>query len=719
MRSTNIISVWVVVCAFLFSLNVHPSDRLSGRSADLNSLNLKRNGDPNILLITIDTWRHDRLGFHNPKFVKTPNMDRFARRSLVFQNAYAHNPVTLPSHVNILIGATSLYHGIADNSGFILEDQFLSLAEYLKDRDYNTSAFIGAFPLDSRFGLSQGFDVYDDDYGTHNSLDFFFVERRAEKVIQLAVDWISRQNRKWFSWIHIFDPHQPYLPPAPYDKLYAGDLYSGEVAYVDHCMGKLFDLLEEKNLMADTMAIITGDHGEALGEKGEQTHAYFAYNNTILVPLMIYIPGTQHRVIAENACHADIFPTICDVLDTRPPDHIQGESLIPLAEGRKRKNPDIYFESLTPFLNRGWAPLRGFIRGKLKFIDLPIKEFYDLQTDPDEENNLSKTRDLKKYKADLYRMRKRLEGKAKLNRSQKIDPETRRKLESLGYITGRSSTPNKKFTEKDDLKTLLPLQNKMLGALEAYQNGLTDRAIRELGEVVAASPTFVLVYRNMATIYKNSGRLNEAVGILRKGLAENPGSTNLMSKLGIMLTETGQVEEAISLLEKCIRDDEHDPELYNYLGVAYYKKGDFESAIKQYRKVLDLDHNYAPVYNNFGSLYLVVYQKNRDERAYRLAMQNFNKALEIDPRLFSALNGRASAHYFKNEIFLAQKDWRKAIEVNPDFSEPYFNIGISYLKSGDKKSALRYFSLCKQRLYDRLPVRDQNRLDRLIRDASY
>ena len=168
----------------------------------------------------------------------------------------------------------------------------------------------------------------------------------------------------------------------------------------------------------------------------------------------------------------------------------------------------------------------------------------------------------------------------------------------------------------------------------------------------------------------------------------------------------------MKVLKEC-----YDPELFNYIGVAYFKKGDFKRAIDHYNKVLELDHNYAPVYNNFGSLYLEVYQRNRDQHAYELSMQNFNKALELDPRLFSALNGRASAYFFKNKLNLAQQDWERAIKINPDFADPYFNIGISYLKSREKESALHYFSLCKKRLYRKLPLREQKRLDRLINEA--
>jgi tetratricopeptide (TPR) repeat protein len=316
------------------------------------------------------------------------------------------------------------------------------------------------------------------------------------------------------------------------------------------------------------------------------------------------------------------------------------------------------------------------------------------------------------------KLRKSLEGEKRAQRSTRVGSDTQKKLRSLGYMSNVSTSKKTVFTEDDDLKTLLPLQNRMLDALNRYQDGAVETALDELKAVAKESPSFVLVYRHMSTILHKEGRIPEAADILRGGLEKNPDSVNLMSKLGIMLTEAGRMDEAITLLEKSVVIVEDDPEIYNYLGVAYYRKGRFQEAIKNYNRVLELDHNYAPAFNNLGSLYLAVFQRQKDERAYQTAMGHFNRALEIDPKLFSALNGRASAYYFKNEIQKAQQDWAKAIQVNPSFADPYFNIGISFLRSGDKASALQYFNLCRERLYNKLPVGDQQRLNRLIGQAS-
>jgi len=692
----------------------------------------------NILLITLDTLRWDRLSIYSDQYVDTPNIDALAAKSFVFTRAFSHNPVTLPAHTNILTGTTPRYHGISDNTGYHLGSHFLTLAEFLKQLGYRTGAFIGAFPLDSRFGLNQGFDVYDDNYGTHNQLELFFVERRAEKVIAPAIKWIGQQtnqkNEKWFAWIHLFDPHQPYQPPSPYREKYKNDLYSGEVAYMDACLKALFDFLDKNRYMENTVIVIVGDHGEALGEKGEETHSYFAYNNTIHIPLILYLPETDRSVpegkqsavrIQENVCHSDIFPTLCDLIKAEIPKHLQGKSLIPLLENRTPRivevfrSREIYFESLTAYLNRGWAPLRGFIRSSIKFIDQPIAEVYNIEEDINENKNIADKSNIVQLKRDLTKLKIDLKGTDIMERTEAADPEVQEKLRSLGYISGTKPAVTKKFTAADDLKTMLPLQNRMLSALAKYQNGKFEEPVAELKAIIEKSPGFGLVYRHIATIYKEFGHLDQAIDILEYGIKKNPGNNSLMSKLGILLAESNQPDKAIRLLEICTKKDPFDPENFNFLGVAYYKKGNAAKALENYRKSLELDNNYASVYNNIGSLYLAIYlgSKKKKEQAYTLAMENFNRALEIDPRLFAAYNGRGAAYRFKNQLENAIKDWKKTIEINPDYINAYFNIAVTYLDMGKKSSALEILLLCQKRFEGKLTPRDKEQLSEYINRA--
>lgn len=674
--------------------------------------------DFNVLLITVDTLRFDRVGILDPRHVKTPNMDALAEKSLIFTRAFAHNPVTLPSHTNILTGTTALYHGVSDNTGFRLDKKFMTIPQYLRRYGYRTAAFIGAFPLDSRFGLDQGFDLYDDYYGTRNEREFFFVERPAEKVIAPAMAWIGKQTQKWFGWIHLFDPHQPYLPPSPFKEKYANDLYSGEVAYVDAQLGLLFDFLRGKRLLEKTMIILTADHGEALGEKGEDTHSYFAYNNTIHVPLFVYIPGHKPETFVKNVCHADIFPTICAVLGLKPPPHLQGESLLAVMAAKGRKSPEIYFESLTAYLNRDWAPLRGMISGNIKFIDLPIKEVYNLENDMNEERNLAGSSKIGPLKDTLNRLMRKLKNPLAAGRESRLDPETQKRLQSLGYISeNRSGQRNRQYTEKDDLKTLLPLQSQLLDGVARFQSGDFPGAEKTIRAVISASPSFILAYTHLASMYKEMGKSNAAVQVLEQGLEKNPGDILLLAKLGIVLADSGNWQRAIPILELCVRKEDFDPEKFNFLGIAYYQGGDFAKALQNYDRALELDRNNAAVYSNIGGVHLALFLRNRQEHELVQTERNFKKALEIDPKLFSACNGLGVTYRKTGRNAEAIAYWRKALAIKPDFDLALINLGITLLEENRAEEALDCFLNYREKFYHKIPVSERQRVDRLITEA--
>lgn len=606
--------------------------------------------DFNLLIITVDTLRYDRISFFDAEHVKTPHIDALASRSAVFHRAFAHTPTTLPSHANILTGTTPLYHGISDNPGFKLEERFLTLAEYLRDFKYSTSAFIGSFPLDSRFGLAQGFDVYDDNFGVQRLYSLYFAERCAEEVIRPAIQWIEKQQDKWFSWIHLFDPHTPYAPPAPFDSVYADDPYSGEAAYTDMQLGVLFDYLKRKGLMENTLIFLTADHGEAFGEKGELFHSYFAYNSTMHVPLIVYVPGMQPAAVYENAAHVDIFPTVCDALGFKIPKHIQGESLIPLIQGKSRQNPEIYIESLSPYLTMGLAPLRGFIRGDQKFIDLPIKEVYDLKRDFTEIENLAELADLPRLEKDLRKLEKKLEGEKTVQKLDNVEQDTLNKLRSLGYISTGVSQKKKKYTAQDDLKTLLPLQNKMHDAVKDFRSNRPQAALVKLQEIVEERPGYIPAFNRMGNLYYSLGDKDRAVEALRAGLKANPKNLYLMSRLGLMLVEVQEFKEAVKLLEYCTSRETTNPDHFIYLGVAHQKNGLFDQAMDSYKKALNLDKSNSTVYSNIGSVHLMYFLQTKDLNQYRLAISNFNNALAFNPYFQAAINGKAAAEKFKQQL---------------------------------------------------------------------
>ncbi len=384
----------------------------------------------NILLITIDTLRADALGAYGNTRAVTPLIDRLAHGGLRFDNARAHNVVTLPSHANILTGRLPIDHGVRDNSGFRVPANEETLATWLKARGFRTGAFVSAFPLDSRFGLARGFDEYDDRFVDAIARPAMLEQERPGTVtVAAAARWIASQDGKWFCWVHLYEPHFPYAPPAPFDARFAGDGYAGEVAATDEALRPLLQPILDAGSATPTLVVLTSDHGESLGDHGEATHGIFAYDATLKVPLIVYYPPLlKPRTIATPAGHVDIAPTILRALGIESFTGVRGRSLI---DDPQREPQDVtYFEALSGSLNRGWAPLTGIVANGMKYVDLPVAELYDLAGDPQERHNLAAERS--KEVADL---RARLAAYAAGATSRTAeDAETRRRLQSLGYI---------------------------------------------------------------------------------------------------------------------------------------------------------------------------------------------------------------------------------------------------------------------------------------------
>jgi arylsulfatase A-like enzyme/Flp pilus assembly protein TadD len=670
---------------------------------------------PNILLITIDTLRADHLGCYGSKTVKTPAIDALAARGTLFVRAFAHTPSTLPSHTDILLGLTPNAHGVHDNSNFIVREDFLTLAEWLKAQGYATGAFVGAFPLDSRFGLVQGFDVYDDNYGSQGPTDPIFVERKADVVVGKALEWLEGRTGPWFVWVHVFDPHQPYDPPEPFKSQYEDHPYEGEIAYADSALGKLFSFLKAKGLEDRTAVILTADHGESLGEHGESTHGYFAYNATLHVPLIMALPGGKPAQFEANVCHVDIFPTVCGLLGKKEPPGLQGRSLLPLIQGRRLAEKPIYFEALTAYYNRSWAPLRGYIRGQVKYMESPIPEVYDLLKDFNELENLAPKTDLaplRKSFADLVRAET---SPLAEEAGQAMDRSTAEKLRSLGYLASPQKPPKKEFTAKDDLKTLYPFHNKWQKATAAYHAGRAEEGIALLKEIIAERKDFHLAYTYLSNFLQEQNRPAEAEAVLREALANNPDSFRVMTALGIRMIDNGRYDEAIDLLRKSMATIDFDPETWNYLGVAYWNKGLYEEALDAYDRALGLDANYPIVFNNRGSLYLARFLKAKQPADLTLAVADFKKSVELDPKYASAWNGLGVSLLQSGDIDGALAAWKKAVELKPDFSFALYNLGLGLLGKGDKAEALKCFTRYKELMYTVLPPQERARLDELIR----
>ncbi|PYQ51474.1 MAG: hypothetical protein DMF59_07735 [Acidobacteria bacterium] len=607
-----------------------------------------------VILVTIDTLRADSVGFMGNTRVKTPFLDRIASEGVVFSNAHAHNVVTLPSHVNILTGLYPYQHGVRDNAGFRLDPKFATVATTLRKNGYATGAFVGAFPLDARFGLNQGFDLYDDNYGKgQTTLDFVIQERPAAAVLDAATRWwSSNAGKKRFMWIHLYDPHAPYRPPEPFAAQYADDPYLGEIAYVDDALGKALPAMLGKK----TLLIVTADHGEARGDHGEETHGLFAYESTLKIPLVVWQSSMTHRVEPAYVRHIDIVPTILDRVGIAKPPALLGASLLASA------NRDSYFESLSASINRGWAPLTGVIHGGEKYIDLPIAELYDLPKDPRELNNLREQR--RRNVEEARRILSAFHAEAS-TATRNISPEEAAQLRSLGYVSGTASG-KKTYTTADDPKNLVAIDNKMHQVIDAYERRDLDRALSLAREVVASRPQMPAGHELLAFVWQQRERVGDAIASLREAIRSGGQNESIRMQLGLLLTETGKTDEAVKILAPLAKGN--DPDALNAYGIALADQGKVDQANQQFQHVLQNDPNNAPALQNLGIVAL-----RRDD--VQSAHQFFSRALELNPRLPLALNAMGVVYARQGDEARAVDSWRRAVDVDPRQYDALLNIG--------------------------------------------
>src|SRR3954471_20515590 len=513
---------------------------------------------PNVLLITIDTLRADAVGAYGNRTASTPWIDRLAAAGVRFTQAHASSVVTLPSHANILSGTYPFHHGVRENAGFRFPAQLDTLATLLRARHYRTAAFVSAFPLDARFGLTRGFDRYDDRFPKNETgIAFRVPERRGSDTVSAALDWIrgdatatatanANTQAPWLAWVHLYEPHFPYAPPEPYASRYAAAPYLGEVSVADAALGPLLQPILDGGAARDTLVVLTAERGESLGEHGETTHGLFAYDATLRVPLIIHEPHRfGARTITEPVRHVDILPTILDVIDGTAPAAADGRSLVPLATGKTAPATATYFESLSASINRGWAPLYGVSRGSLKYIDLPIPELYGLAAGPAEQNDLMTARPTDAR--ELQRLLAALRAEERAINPARENSDTREQLRSLGYLT--AAAPAKAhFTEADDPKRLADVDHQIDEVVSRYQRGDLPGAIA-LGErLVDRRPGMAISLVHLAFLYNQAGDHPRAMAAIRRALALNPAAADVAALAGAYLTEGGRAQEAVRLL---------------------------------------------------------------------------------------------------------------------------------------------------------------------------
>jgi arylsulfatase A-like enzyme/Tfp pilus assembly protein PilF len=633
-----------------------------------------------VVLITIDTLRADAPGFSGNAKVQTPVLDRLAAAGRVYPDTHAHNVVTLPSHTNILTGLYPFQHGVRDNSGFVLSASVPTLGTRLREAGYATAAFVGAYPLDSRYGLNRGFDVYDDHYPLgSNPDDFAIAERRGDQVIAAALAWWNGNRdagKPRFLWVHLYDPHAAYEPPEPFAGRYRDAPYLGEVAAVDSYLAPLLDpFLDKKERPA--LVVMTADHGESLGEHGELTHGLFAYEPTLKVPLVLWGAGVTPGRDDRAARHVDIVPTVLRALGLVVPSELPGRSLLAPPEAGVS-----YFESLTTSLNRGWAPLRGVLRDHRKMIELPLPELYDLVKDPGEARNLFGEE--RRLAADL---RSKLPAESVWPPAKgQVSAEEEARLRSLGYSAGQAAAKGS-YTAADDPKNLVALDDKIHQVIDAYSRHQYERAVALARDVVRERPAMADGYEHLSLSLRQLERHDEAVAVLREGLRRAGDRESLRRQLGLALSEAGHAREAVEVLAPLAQSATADSTTLNALGIALSDAGRQDEAAAALQRVLSLYPEDPKGYENTG---IVALRRGRVPEA-RDALRH---ALQLNPSLPIAWNTLGVALYQLEGPAAAIDAWQRSVALDGTQYDALYNLGLVAAEAGrpqESKQALLRF----------------------------
>ena len=602
----------------------------------------------NVLLVTIDTLRLDRIGAFGGRAGLTPHLDQLASEGLRLTRAYTAAPLTLPSHASILTAVSPPVHGLRANGLFRLGPKLPTLATVLKSAGYRTGAFVGAFVLDARFGLNRGFDVYDDRYGEKPAGDpAEGAERRAEDVIKPATAWVNQQSNPqsairnpqspWFAWVHLYDPHEPYRAPEPYASQH--EPYDAEVAYTDAMVGTLLADLRAAGQLDRTLVMVAADHGESLGEHGERTHGVFVYEVTMRVPWIVWA-GARVPSGASDALVrlVDLAPTALDLVGVAAPSAFEGRSVIAAVTRQRDESAPAYLEAMDANLTRNWAPLTGVATRDYKLIDLPTPELYDLRADPRETTNLF-ARNAERART-LESLLRGLTASFQLRGSAAekttLSADARQRLQALGYVASSSDPGARVYTDADDPKTLIGPANELQRAVTAFNTGARAQAMDAVRTIMQQHPRFTTAFGMFASMQRQNGDLRGAIATLEDAARRGIADQSVMVVLAGYLQEAGEVPKAVQVLEAVIAAHPDYAEAYNSLGVMCTRLGQHDRARAALRKVLELDPTSARAYENLAADELSAGEINP-------AVGDLRRALDLDPHLYDALYNLAQA----------------------------------------------------------------------------
>jgi arylsulfatase A-like enzyme/Flp pilus assembly protein TadD len=664
---------------------------------------------PNVILITVDTLRADRLGCYGNTQIETPNMDAMARDGVLFARAIAQVPLTAPSHAAILTGTYPIWNGMRDWSDPGLRPDVPTLAEIFKRQGYTTAAFVSAFVLDSMWGLARGFDHYDDWFEAqdYTQVKRQSVERSADKTVDRTLAWLrSRPPGPFFLWVHLYDPHAPYRPPEPFKARYQGRPYDGEVAYTDQQLGRLMQFLRAQGLYSSALIVLTSDHGEALGEHQEQEHGYFIYQPGVHVPLVMKFPAgfapAQPR-ISKVVNTIDLAPTVAQFC-AFPSDEqrsFQGRSLLTLVTKGSDATPRYgYSESLYPRSLVGASPLFGLQTERYHYIRAPHEELYDLDQDPQEKRNV-----LRENPNVAAALREQLQGTLSRYKPAegsgaggRVDPETAEKLRSLGYVSLSVAKPPGDFDPNaPDAKELIGTYNEIMRTIELADRGAYHEANARLAALAGKHPKIYLVPFLEGENLRALGDARGAIVQYRRALAINPLFDQAAMGLGHAAYMAEMNSEAVKAFDLALQLNPQNFPVRLARARVYWRLGRLDEAAAEQLKVLDDHPNLAQAYADYGITLVRL-------KRYEEALPALTKGVDLGYRDGEVYNFMANAYGAQGRVDEAIRSYEQAISLDPKYPTPYVNLALIYNERGQRDKSREYFQkacrlspeLCRQ-----------------------
>jgi arylsulfatase A-like enzyme/Tfp pilus assembly protein PilF len=646
---------------------------------------------PNVLLITLDTTRADRLGCYGYSVALTPTLDALAAGGVLFERAYTPAPLTLPSHASMMTGLYPPEYGLVTNGRGRLDENLSTLAEVFRDAGYDTSAFIGSFVLHSKFGLARGFREYDDDMtNTDPAEDGLHRQRDGVWVVDSALSWLQRRRtRPFFCWVHLYDAHAPYLAHVEdFGDRFHDSPYDGGIAYVDLQVKRLVDHLETKGLREKTLVVVVGDHGESLGEHNEREHGLTLYNSVLHVPWIWAGPGATAagKRVPQMVSLVDLRPTLLETAGLREPARSSGRSLRGALAGGEIASESSYSATDFPLLEHGWSPQRSLTTETWKYIRSPEVELYDLACDPEETNNLApelpeRVQALEDQLAALEKAMSTRQGAA-----VELSPHEQRALASLGYLGGHASVkqPAAPAEQLPDVKQMLPTYNEVQAAKRLLSEGNAPAAEIQLREITRQAPDYLPARVSLAEALTKQKKLDESREVSEAVLARDPENGEAHFQLGFVYWEQQQLADAIEEFRKSLAAKPDALGALLNMAEVLVQLGRNEEAEESYRRLLEQDPLFVKAHVGLGKL--LAAQKRGAE-----AEQHYREALRFTPTSSEAHDNLAILLAGQNRLAEAEAHFARAVELSPKSASLRFNYGTLLMQQGRRDQAIQAF----------------------------